>query len=106
MSNIYPNCTCLQCGEYQLTENPSLPVDYGHGSEVSDSKQVNMVDHPPHYTNHPSGIECIEITRYMCFNLGNVIKYLWRCEEKENYLEDLKKAAWYLNDEIKTIEKQ
>ena len=38
----------------------------------------NNVDHPKHYCQHPSGIECIEITRHYCFSIGNAIKYLWR----------------------------
>lgn len=61
------------------------------------------VNHPKHYTSHPSGIECIQVTRHMGFNIGNVIKYLWRTDHK-NGLEDLKKAKWYLDDEIKRRE--
>ena len=61
----------------------------------------DTVDHPSHYT-HPSGIECIQVVRHMNFNLGNAIKYIWRCGSKAgaNEIEDLKKAAWYINDEI------
>lgn len=59
----------------------------------------NPVDHPDHYTSHPSGVECIAIAEHMNFNLGNVVKYVWRNEGK-NGLEDLRKAAWYLNREI------
>ena len=66
----------------------------------------DMVNHPPHYKAHPSGIECIEITRHMNFNLGNAIKYLWRSGEKGNQVEDLKKALWYIEDEIKRLEKR
>jgi hypothetical protein len=36
---------------------------------------------PAHYRSHPEGIECIQVTRYMSFNLGNVVKYLWRGAE-------------------------
>lgn len=62
------------------------------------------VNHPKHYTSHPSGVECIEVTRHMNFNLGNVVKYLWRAGLKnEATLEDLRKAAWYLNDEIRRL---
>lgn len=57
------------------------------------------VNHPKHYTQHPSGVECIQITRHMGFNLGNAMKYVWRADLK-NGLEDLQKAVWYLNDEI------
>lgn len=60
----------------------------------------DMVNHPAHYLAHPSGIECIDITEHMGFNLGNVIKYLWRAEEKGAPLQDLEKAAWYLAREI------
>jgi hypothetical protein len=60
----------------------------------------DAVDHPKHYTSHPSGVECIQITEHFGFNLGNVIKYLWRAEEKGAPIEDLKKAAWYLSREI------
>jgi hypothetical protein len=63
-------------------------------------KEHDAVNHPKHYTNHPSGVECIQVTEHMGFNLGNVIKYLWRAEEKGAPLEDLKKAAWYLQREI------
>jgi hypothetical protein len=59
----------------------------------------DSVNHPSHYTTHPSGIECITITEHFSFCLGNVIKYVWRHSEK-NGLEDLLKAQWYLNREI------
>ena len=58
------------------------------------------VNHPKHYTNHPSGIECIQITRHMGFNLGNAIKYIWRADLKNDAIEDLEKAIWYIRDEI------
>lgn len=64
----------------------------------------DLVDHPAHYNKHPSGIECIEIVRHMGFNLGNVIKYVWREDLKGDSVEDLKKARWYLDDEIKRRE--
>lgn len=63
------------------------------------------INHPAHYTNHPSGVECIAITRHMNFTLGNAVKYIWRAGLKTNPVEDLKKAVWYINDEISRIEK-
>ena len=65
----------------------------------------DSVNHPPHYTAHPSGIEVIEITKHMNFPLGNVVKYVLRHEHKGG-LEDLKKARWYLNCEIEKLEQQ
>lgn len=58
------------------------------------------VNHPKHYTAHPSGVECIEITEHMNFCLGNAVKYIWRASLKGKELEDLKKARWYIDREI------
>lgn len=58
------------------------------------------VNSPKHYTNHPSGIECIQITEHMGFNLGNALKYIWRCDLKRNAIQDLEKAKWYIEREI------
>lgn len=60
----------------------------------------SKVEHSAHYTKHPSGIECIEITEHMNFCLGNAIKYIWRADNKGNAIEDLEKAAWYIQREI------
>lgn len=66
----------------------------------------DAINHPEHYISHPSGIECIEVTRHMSFAAGNIIKYLWRngLKDGEPSLKDLKKAAWYLNDMIDQLE--
>jgi hypothetical protein len=58
------------------------------------------VNHPKHYTDHPSGVECIQITEHMGFNLGNALKYIWRCDLKKDAVEDLRKARWYIDREI------
>ena len=55
---------------------------------------------PAHYTEHPSGVECIEITEHFSFNVGNAIKYLWRSGLKGSEIEDLRKARWYVDREI------
>lgn len=61
----------------------------------------DAINNPPHYTNHPSGVECIDIAEHMGYNLGNAIKYIWRCDLKANPIKDLEKARWYINREIK-----
>lgn len=58
------------------------------------------VNHPAHYTQHPSGVECIDVVEHMSFNIGNAIKYLWRADQKNNPIEDLSKAIWYIQREI------
>lgn len=60
----------------------------------------DSVNHPQHYTSHPSGVECIQITEHMSFNLGNAVKYLWRADLKGSAIEDLEKAAWYVAREV------
>ena len=69
--------------------------------------QEDKVNHPKHYTNHPSGIECIEITQHHDFCIGNAIKYLWRAGIKcaDTEVEDLEKAIWYINKKIELIKK-
>jgi hypothetical protein len=59
------------------------------------------VNHPKHYTDHPSGVECITITEHMGFCVGNAIKYLWRAGLKsKDPIQDLEKARWYIEREI------
>ena len=62
------------------------------------------INHPDHYTSHPSGAECIEIAEWFPFNLGNAIKYIWRAGRKGDRLEDLRKARWYVDREILRLE--
>jgi len=61
---------------------------------------TDTVNNPKHYTSHPSGVECIEITEHLNFCIGNAIKYLWRAGLKGEQIEDLRKARWYIDREI------
>jgi Protein of unknwon function (DUF3310) len=76
------------------------------GAEQSDPKTDNdPVNHPHHYTRHPSGVECVDIAEHFVFNVGNAIKYLWRAGLKSrDPVEDLKKARWYVSREIDRLE--
>jgi hypothetical protein len=68
---------------------------------------TDVVNHPPHYRSHPSGIECITIVEHMGFCLGNAIKYIWRAGLKSpSAIEDLRKARWYIDREIARLEEQ
>jgi hypothetical protein len=60
----------------------------------------DRVNHPRHYTQHASGIECIQITEHFNFCVGNAIKYLWRAGLKDDTIQDLRKAIWYIEREI------
>lgn len=65
----------------------------------------DVVNHPRHYTNHKSGVECIEITENLNFNRGNAIKYAWRANDKGCTAQDLQKCEWYINREIKRLQR-
>jgi len=69
---------------------------------------VDQVNHPEHYTSDPSGVECIQITRHRNFNVGNAFKYLWRAglKDESKHIEDLKKAIFYIQDEINRLERK
>ena len=69
-------------------------------TKATKTARHDAVNHPKHYTQHPSGVECITVTEHMNFCLGNTVKYIWRAGEKGCALEDLKKARWYLDREI------
>lgn len=75
---------------------------YGGNGKVP---EYDNVDHPKHYNVHPSGVECIDVVEHFSFNVGNAIKYLWRAGEKDNQMEDLAKAKWYVEREIYRLEK-
>ena len=62
------------------------------------------VEHPSHYTGHPSGVECIQITEHMNFCRGNAVKYIWRAGDKGDEIEDLRKARFYIDREIQRLE--
>ena len=71
-----------------------------HGIPPRPLTGPDNVNSPKHYTEHPSGIECIQVTEHMGFNLGNAVKYIWRADLKGNAIEDLQKAAWYIQREL------
>lgn len=94
---------------YEAQREP-MEVIMNKRNECTSIKE-DKVNSPKHYTSHPSGIECIEITKHYDFCIGNAIKYLWRAglkkeegySDKNKEVEDLKKAIWYINEKIKTL---
>lgn len=98
----------------RLTENPATPrgeddrvVSGPATSRGRGDRTDSIVDHPPHYTAHPSGVECIQITEHFGFLRGNAIKYLWRAGSKGdtlNEIQDLLKARWYIDRELSNLD--
>jgi len=98
-------------GEYSMVEAiESLAKQAIDAIDAQPPQRVfygaDTVDHPAHYNAHPSGIEVIRITEHLNFCLGNVIKYVLRSPYKGSQIEDLRKAAWYLQREIDRLEAQ
>lgn len=74
---------------------------------------TDKVNHPSHYTSGPKctcgrTIECIDVARGLGFTRGNAVKYLWRAGLKDSSpcVEDLRKAVWYIEDEINRLESE
>ena len=75
--------------------------------QMSKSKQPtsDKINHPAHYNQHPSGVECITVVEHFNFNVGNAVKYIWRAGLKSDEpIEDLRKAAWYVQREIERLQ--
>ena len=96
-----PHCGIVGCVRMpcRSTEDGKTLIGY-----ICTKPAPDPVNHPKHYTSHPSGIECIQITEHMGFNLGNAVKYIWRADLKHDAVEDLKKAVWYIERELKKRE--
>ena len=91
---------CKECHAlFYVVINKGGPGDQ-EKIELRDAALDVVINHPPHYTSHPSGIECIQITEHMGFCLGNAVKYIWRADLKADAIEDLKKARWYIDREL------
>ena len=84
-------------GNVMIDENGIICGFSGFTSTLDDA-----VNHPSHYTSHPSNVECIQVTEHLNFCIGNAIKYLWRAGLKDGNsdIQDLKKAVWYIEREI------
>lgn len=92
-----------------LTKRPNTYQD-------DDEQEEDMVNHPSHYTwlKEKCGIEVIDITRHLDFDIGNAVKYLLRHGHKpekgltikKKAIQDLEKAIFYIKDKIEQIKKE
>lgn len=87
---------------YPADRNPSAPLS--ESIKRLEGGATDQVNHPDHYTWLKDGVEVIDITSQFSFTLGNALKYIMRAGHKGEALEDLKKARWYVDYEIKRIE--
>lgn len=98
---------CVNCkGTYKHDTMAYLKArDCFKPKEEKADDEIDMVNHPPHYVGH--GIEPIEFieSHNLNFCLGSAVKYIARAPYKGTELEDLKKAKWFLEREIKKHDK-
>lgn len=112
-----PNYSCAWagCGNWamqgrQYCETHGGKLEHEH-EKVVRSKKSEDPTNPRHYRSHPSGIECIQVTEFMSFCLGNAVKYVWRVDsdlreglaQADKLRTDLRKAIWYIEREIKRL---
>lgn len=109
------------CGEDEYT-GCRITADHVHGENCDKNCVICMggcspdspdherpvddpVNHPPHYASIFRGLEVIDLTEQMNFNRGNAVKYICRAGHKDpgKEVEDLQKAAWYINREIERL---
>jgi hypothetical protein len=111
---FYPGLTIPSCADFSYYKEGIDKMYSMQKSESQHKEDVDMVNHPPHYTwlKEKCGIEVIDITRHLSNNCGNVVKYVLRhgrksdegMSNKDKAVQDLKKAMFYLKDEIKRID--
>jgi hypothetical protein len=98
-----------------MSYNPSADRETIYFEEVPPPiSKPDAVNHPSHYTSHPSGVECITITEHYNFCIGNGMKYIWRAGLKgdagmdnlEKEIEDCEKAVWYITRHINNLKKR
>ena len=95
--------------DFDEWSDDKLAIAYDHVCKNKDENVPDMVNHPQHYTQ--GGIECIDALKAATVGkrgieavcVANVIKYLWRYEEK-NSIEDVRKAKWYIERLLKELE--
>jgi hypothetical protein len=70
--------------------------------------KVEQVNHPNHYGGEDNPYEAIKVIDAwdLGFSLGNTVKYISRAGKKDKELQDLKKALWYLQHHIETLDKK
>ncbi len=91
---------CAECASNRKRDQ-LMNQDSPLGKALAAREGTNdPVSNPKHYTSHPSGVECIQITEHCSFNIGNAIKYLWRADLKGSSNQDLEKAIWYIQREL------
>lgn len=86
-------------------ENGELVESNSNPENVSQDKN-DPVNHPSHYTDGKIEVIDFILDKKLNFTRGNAVKYISRAGKKnpETEIEDLQKAAWYINKEIQRLQ--
>lgn len=98
MDPFYKKDVWFTCGHTigELIENGGEIVWQRDGVH-KDKESIDFINHPKHYTEDPSGVECIELTSCLSAPISNSLKYVWRCGLKDDDVQELGKAMFYLD---------
>lgn len=112
VEELLKKCVEVDSNGNEIEKSCYVNISY----DLEEVEKEDRVSHPSHYTwlKDLCGIEVIDITRHMDFDLGNSVKYILRSgrksesgySDKEKTIEDLKKAIFYINDKIKMLESE
>jgi len=100
-------CTMNYCNDNGCQNRKRELVEEINLAELpSKQEETNPVDHPQHYGGGDNVYEAIKVIEAwdLGFNLGNTVKYIARCGKKDDELQELKKASWYLQRQIAKLE--
>ena len=94
----------LGVSPYDIVRNAKAPKE--EVTPIDTDAKKEMVNHPTHYNRGKyEAIDIIESLE-MNFNLGNAFKYLFRAGHKDDIVQELKKARWYIDREIQRLSKK
>lgn len=87
----------------EMTKNTDVKPNF----TIDEDDDLEMVDHPTHYGGKDNPYEAIKVIEAweVGFNLGNTLKYISRAGKKDNIIQDLEKALFYLDREIQNRKK-
>lgn len=91
---VHAQCRCPDPSKEE--RKIDCPFPQGHAAVKPEKDKIN----PDHYKSSKSGVECIEVTEWMFFCVGNAVKYLWRLGQKDDSVQELRKAEWYITRQL------
>lgn len=111
---LYADCYCVNaCKDVMISLSGIEEYGVFFTNVAGCERSAEQVSHPSHYAwlKELCGVEPLDICRHLDFNTGNAIKYLLRKDKvdgnktkTEKRIEDLRKAVFYIQDEIKLLE--